>query len=432
MVLSTVSRLFEVPDEALSVAGVTAYIQSLLEQDAYLHRVWVTGEVSSANERNGHFFFTLQEPDGSASIKAVVWRSQRSQLATAPIPGEQIILLGQVRVYPQRGQYQINAVQILPAGAGLQALRRRQLQQRLTAEGLFDDDLKQPLPLYPTQIAVVTSAQAAAWGDIQRTLQKRQPGLQVLLSPAIVQGAQAPESIATAINRVAEDGRADLVILARGGGAREDLDCFDDEWVVRAMVACPMPVITGIGHERDETLADLTADVYAHTPTAAAEQAVPHFEDLWAEHCIRKRAVKLALQSAMQMQYERVAETRRRLEQLRLDQTVQQAYQQLQWLQQQLRQIVQYRLQMAHQQCHHLQQTLQSLDPESVLRRGYAVVRTDHDRILNTANHVNVGETIHIQLAEGAISAQVLTVEAETTSFQEKARSMRHQGKSVP
>ncbi|MBE7381717.1 MAG: exodeoxyribonuclease VII large subunit [Leptolyngbya sp. SIO1E4] len=413
MVFSAVSPLPEVPDDALSVAGVTDYIQSLLEQDPHLHRVWVVGEVSSASERHGHFFFTLQEPDGSASIRAVVWRSRRDQLATDPTPGEQIFLLGQIRVYPQRGQYQINAVQILPAGKGLQALRRRQLQQRLAAEGLFDSDLKRPFPAYPDQIAVVTSTQAAAWADIQRTLRERQPGLKVLLSPAIVQGAQAPESIVAALKRVATDGRAALVILARGGGAREDLDCFDDERVVRAIATCPIPVMTGIGHECDETLADLAADFCAHTPTAAAEQAVPHLADLWAEHRTRTQAVKGALQSAVQMHYERVADIRRRLEQLRLDQTLQQEDQRLRWLQQQLKQTVQYRLQSAQQQCQHLHQTLRTLDPASVLKRGYAVVRADGDQVLHSTQTVAVGDTLHIQLAEGEIAAQVLSVNTE-------------------
>ena len=411
MVVPVQSVSPEIPDEAVSVAGVTQYIQLLLEEDPQLHRLWVTGEVSSANERNGHIFFTLQESDGSASMQAVVWRSQRRQLATLPVAGEQVFLLGQIRVYPQRGQYQLNAVQVLPAGAGLQALRRRQLQQRLTAEGLFDPTLKRPLPLYPNRIAVVTSPQGAAWGDIQRTLQARQPGLLVLLSPAVVQGSKAPDTIVTALSRVIADGRADLIILARGGGAREDLDCFDSDRVVRAIASCPIPLLTGIGHERDETLADLAADVCAHTPTAAAEQAVPHIQDLWAEHYTRSQQVKSALQLAVQQHSDRVANARYRLEQLRLDQALQQEKQRLTWLQQRLTQAIRYRLQSAQQHCHHLHQTLKTLDPESVLKRGYAVVRDDRDRILTTAENVKIDDTLRIQLLEGAIVARVVEVD---------------------
>ncbi|NEQ44826.1 MAG: exodeoxyribonuclease VII large subunit [Leptolyngbya sp. SIOISBB] len=396
-----------VPDTALSVAGVTDYIQALLEQDPQLSHIWVMGEVSSANDRNGHIFFTLQDPEASAAIQAVVWRSQRPKLATVPTAGEQVLLLGQIRVYPARGQYQLSTLQLLPAGAGLQALKRRQLYERLTAEGLFDEDLKRSLPTYPQRIAVVTSAQAAAWGDIQRTLQQRQPGLQVLLSPAIVQGAQAPQSIAAAIDRVSQDARAELLIVARGGGAREDLDAFDDEQVVRAIATCPMPVVTGIGHERDETLADLAADVYAHTPTAAAECSVPHLADVWADHEDRRQAVKGALQSAVQMHYEQVADLRRRLEQLRLDRHLDQERLRLTWQKQQLRQLVNHRLQTAQQQHRHLAQTLQTLNPEAVLKRGYAVVRAERDRVIDNAKQVNVGEQLQVQLAQGSLTVEV-------------------------
>ncbi|MEM7648664.1 MAG: exodeoxyribonuclease VII large subunit, partial [Cyanobacteria bacterium P01_A01_bin.70] len=157
----TVSQIsVKVPEEAVSVAGVTAYIQALLEQDPQLHQVWVVGEISSAHDRNGHLFLTLQDTETTASIQAVVWRSQRAKLVTPPVAGEQVFLLGQVRVYAARGQYQLNTLQILPAGAGLQALRRRQLYERLAAEGVFDDDLKRPLPTYPRCVAVVTSPQA--------------------------------------------------------------------------------------------------------------------------------------------------------------------------------------------------------------------------------------------------------------------------------
>ncbi|MGD1860974.1 MAG: exodeoxyribonuclease VII large subunit [Leptolyngbyaceae cyanobacterium] len=397
----------EVPDTALSVAGITDYIQELLEQDPQLCRIWVMGEVSSANDRNGHIFFTLQDPEATATIQAVVWRSQRQKLVALPTAGEQFFLLGQMRVYPARGQYQLSTLQLLPAGAGLQALQRRQLYQRLAAEGLFDDDLKRPLPAYPQQIAVVTSAQAAAWGDIQRTLQQRQPGLSVLLSPAIVQGPQAPRAIAAAIDRVARDRRAELMIVARGGGAREDLAAFDDEQVVRAIATSPIPIITGIGHERDETLADLVADVCAHTPTAAAECAVPHLTDLWIEHDNRRQTAKRALQSAMQRHHEQAATLRRRLEQLRLHQQLDQEQQRLVWYEQQLRQLFKYRWQSAQQYCQYLSQTLQTLDPESVLKRGYALVRTADNHVITDSQQVQIGDLLHIQLSQGSLTVEV-------------------------
>ncbi len=399
------------PAETLSVGGLTAYLQDLIAQDEHLLRLWVMGEVSSASDRGGHLFFTLQEPDGTAAVQCVAWRSLRSRLAADPTPGEQVLVLGQVRLYPQRSTYQLMVFQLLPAGAGLQALRRQQLQDRLQAEGLFDPEHKRPLPRYPQTIAVVTSPQAAAWGDIQRTLGERYPGLRVLLAPAIVQGHQAPAAIARAMDLVAQDGRAELVILARGGGAREDLDCFDDERVVRAIVTCPVPVITGIGHHRDKSLADLAADCCAHTPTAAAEQAVPALGDLWQAHCQRRQQAMTTFQSAMQMHYERVADARRRLGQLRLDQHLEQEQQRLGWLRQRWVQRVRYELQSAQRHCDALGQTLQSLDPEAVLRRGYALVRQPQtNTVVAHVDQVQVGDTLHIQLGVGAVTAQVSAV----------------------
>ncbi|MEL7054535.1 MAG: exodeoxyribonuclease VII large subunit, partial [Cyanobacteria bacterium J06588_5] len=199
------TRAESATDIAIGVAGLTDYLKLLLEEDDRLRKIWVVGEVSSARNHRQGCFFTLQEPDGSAAVNCVVWRSQLPRLTAMPEVGEQVTVLGQIKLYPKRGSYQLTVWQVLPAGEGLQALRYRQLRARLAAEGLFDTARKRPLPAYPQTLAVVTSPQAAAWGDIQRTLVQRNPSVKVLLSPAIVQGAQAPASIAKAIARVAED-----------------------------------------------------------------------------------------------------------------------------------------------------------------------------------------------------------------------------------
>jgi len=188
-----------IPDTALSVAGLTSYIQDLLELDEQLRQVWVIGEVSSANQHRSGLFFTLQDPETKATISCVVWTSQLSKLMQLPKSGEQLLVMGSIRLYPQRGQYQLSVWQALAAGEGIQAWRDRQLRDRLAAEGLFDAARKRPLPIHPQTIAVVTSPQAAAWGDIQKTLKQRYPGLRVLLSPATVQGEQAPDSIVAAM-----------------------------------------------------------------------------------------------------------------------------------------------------------------------------------------------------------------------------------------
>ncbi len=398
------------PETALSVAGLTAYIQLLLEQDDHLRQIWVTGEVSSATRYRSGLFFTLQDPDEKAAISCVVWNSQIDRLATLPAQGEQLIILGRIHLHPQRGQYQLIVWQVLPAGEGLRALRYRQLRHRLEAEGLFDPLRKRPLPSHPNTVAVVTSPQAAAWGDIQRTLRRRYPGLQVLFSPALVQGDQAPGSIVKAIQRILRDGRADVLILSRGGGAVEDMACFNDERVVRAIAECPIPVIAGIGHQRDESLADLAADVCAHTPTAAAEQAVPNLADLYTEHRERMLALHEAMQYRLEVTRDRFQRLQTRLIQLKLDQRLQHEVQLLQWQRQQLLQRSGSQLQQASQHCQLLQQKLASLDPEAVLKRGYAVVRQENGTIARVASEIAPGDQLTVQLGQGQLNVTVVDV----------------------
>jgi exodeoxyribonuclease VII large subunit len=379
----------QLPTDVLSVGGLTDYIQSLLELDEQLLQVWVTGEVSSTSRHRSGMFFTLQDPDAQASIRCVVWTQQLERLVAQPQAGEQIILLGRIRLYPQRGEYQLLVWQALPAGEGLRALRYRQLRDRLTAEGVFDEERKRPLPPHPQTIAVVTSAQAAAWGDIQRTLLSRYPGLRVLLSPAQVQGDLAPASIVAAIQRVIADGRAEVLIVSRGGGATEDMACFNDERVVRAIAESPIPVITGIGHQRDESLADLVADVCAHTPTAAAQQAVPDLRDLLARHHERIQALQTAVADHLWV-----------------------AQAQLQQQQQRLQQTTQQRL---HQQERHLQnlgQRLQNLDPQTVLHRGYAIVRAAElaSPAIRNVENLQPQQELTVQFAQGRIKVKVVEI----------------------
>ncbi|MEM8613373.1 MAG: exodeoxyribonuclease VII large subunit [Cyanobacteria bacterium P01_H01_bin.105] len=401
--------------KAVSVAGVTEYIQLLLEGDEHLRNIWVIGEVSSARQHSSGCFFTLQEADGSATLSAVVWRSQLPKLSVIPTVGEQVVVLGQLKVYPKRGSYQLTTWQVLPAGAGLQALRYRQLRNRLASEGIFDETRKRPLPVLPTCIAVVTSPQAAAWGDIQQTLTQRHPGLKVLLSPAIVQGDQAPRSIVQAIERAGADGRADVLLLGRGGGAVEDLVCFDDERVVRAIATCPIPVITGIGHERDESLADLVADVCAHTPTAAAEQVVPDLSELRYAHMQQLQQLAQVTGAQLYRYKQTLQQLHLRLQQLQPASQLEQAQQAQQWRTQRLIKALHQRLHTAHHHQQLLTEKLATLDPTSVLRRGYALVKaTASGIVINQANTLSPGDLISVQLGQGQIEAEVITVTEES------------------
>ncbi len=398
------------PDMVLSVSGLTGYIQMLLEQDDQLRQVWVTGEVSSATRYRSGLFFTLQDPDAKAAISCVVWQNQLARLATEPQTGERLIVLGRVQLHPQRGQYQLMVWQALPDGEGLRAIRLRQLRSRLEAEGLFDPARKRSLPVHPQTIAVVTSAQAAAWGDIQRTLRRRYPGLHVVFSPALVQGEQAPASIVQAIARVERDGRADALILSRGGGAVEDMACFNDERVVRAVAACRIPVISGIGHQRDESLADLAADVCAHTPTAAAEWAVPSLTDLAEGHYQRVVSLQVALQERWQLVQDQVGRLRQRLVQIQPDRKLRQEEKSLGYLRQRVLQASALRIQREQQHCQLLKQKLVTLDPQAVLQRGYAVVRQANGAIARSATDLTVGQSLEVLLERGKLTVQVLDI----------------------
>ncbi|MBE9112404.1 exodeoxyribonuclease VII large subunit, partial [Nodosilinea sp. LEGE 07298] len=267
----------------------------------------------------------------------------------------------------------------------------------------------------PQTIAVVSSPQAAAWGDIQRSLRQHHPGLHILFSPATVQGDSAPASIVAAIDRVAADGRAEVLILARGGGASEDLECFDDERVVRAVANCPVPVITGIGHQRDESLADLAADWCAHTPTAAAIAAVPALADVVAAHHQRVAQLKTLVADHLLDAQSDLHRLGQRLLRVRLDKRMQQQQLHLKQLKRRLVQGVQVELRQASDRTQALRNHLMTLDPDTVVKRGYALVRDEADQLVTQATATTPGQTLQIQLAQGHLTVQVTQVHPSPT-----------------
>ncbi len=396
----------------LSVAGLTDYLQVLLEEDDYLRQVWVTGEVTSVSPHKSGLFFGLQDPASRAMINCVIWNTQRSKLKAEPARGETVVVLGTIKLFPGQGRYQLTCWDCIPAGEGLRDLRLTQLRDRLRSEGLFDTELKRTLPEHPKTIAVITSTTAAAWGDIQKTLGERYPGLKVLLSPATVQGETAAGSIVSAFRRVVKDGRAEVVLLARGGGAREDLVCFDDERLVRAIATCPIPVVTGIGHERDESLCDLVADWAAHTPTAAAERLVPDLQDLYDVHRDRVHHLFSTVGRRLSQEERRLEQLRLRLERLRPDRVVAREAERLGWLRRQVVQVMRSRLLQEEQHCRLLREKATGLDPALVLQRGYAVMRSSGGEIVRSVGEVEVGEVVEVQVGDGVVRTQVIQTPA--------------------
>jgi exodeoxyribonuclease VII large subunit len=402
------------PDlDPISIDRLTSYIERALLQTPELRQVWVCGEVSSASHHPSGIYFNLKDKVGRASLPAVVWKSQIPELETKPQVGMAVLAYGKIAVYAPHGKYQFQVQQVLPLGEGLQALKLQQLRHRLSTEGLFDRERKQPLPAQPETIAVVTSPTAAAWGDIRRTLLSRYPGVKVLLSPATVQGEAAPQSISRAIDRVMLDNRAEVVILARGGGAVEDLSCFNSEIVVRAIAECPIPIVTGIGHDRDESLADLAADFPAATPTAAAIAIVPDLEDLADEHAARVERLRSAMQRVLIDRQSQLSQLRIRCERIRPNRQIELETERIARLSQRLKLAISGRLQTAHQEQMRLTQRLTAVDPRLVLQRGYALVRDNNEMLIRDRDWLAIGAELSIQFGNGRVKVRVVEIDGE-------------------
>ncbi|PSB50630.1 exodeoxyribonuclease VII large subunit [Chamaesiphon polymorphus] len=400
------------PDiDPISIDRLTGYIERALLQTPQLRQVWVCGEVSSASHHPSGIYFNLKDKVGKSALPAVVWKSQIPELETKPEVGMEVLALGKIAVYAPHGKYQFQVQQVLPMGEGLQALRLQKLKQRLQAEGLFDLERKQLLPAQPQIIAVVTSPTAAAWGDIRRTLLARYPSVLVLFSPATVQGETAPQSIERAIDRVIIDDRAEVIILARGGGATEDLSCFNSEIVVRSIAECPIPIVTGIGHQRDESLADLAADVAAATPTAAAMLVVPDLADVADEHSARVERLRQAMQRVIIDRQSELDRLRLRCERIKPDRQLDRERERIDSLAQRLKLAIARHLQTAQQEQLRLKERCQALDPSLVLQRGYALVRDNNGAIVRTSDRLIVGAELSLQFSKGSAKVSIVEID---------------------
>jgi exodeoxyribonuclease VII large subunit len=295
---------------ALTVAQLTGIIRGVIARSADLEDVLVEGEISNLSmPASGHVYFTLK--DAGASLSCVVWRSQRAQIPFRPDNGMGVIVHGHVEVYDAQGRYQLYADRLEPSGVGALALAVEQRRRALAAEGLFEESRKRPVPLLPRRVAVVTSRSGAALRDVLTVTARRAPCVDLVLSPATVQGEGAVDTLVLALERAQSIRGADVVLLVRGGGSLEDLMPFNDERLARAIRASRLPVVTGVGHETDTTIADLAADRRAATPSAAAEIVAPDCRRLVAELGNRRARLGVAISQAL-------ATTRSALEKRRL------------------------------------------------------------------------------------------------------------------
>jgi exodeoxyribonuclease VII large subunit len=388
----------------LRVSDLNRRVRQLLDSDPSLADVWVEGEVSQPSlPPSGHCFFTLK--DAQSQIRAVLFREELSLANVRPEHGMQVIVHGRLRAYEPQGVYQLYVMTLTPAGAGDLHQRYEQLRAKLAAEGLFEDVRKRPLPRWPRRIGVVTSPVGVVWRDITNVLRRRYPLGELVLVPTNVQGADAARGITRALKRIYSQKGIDLVILARGGGSLEDLWSFNDELVVRTIAAAPMPIIVGVGHESDVTLADFAADVRAPTPSAAAEQAAPdmtQFPTILAR--LRDRA-SAAVLASMAGRRRFLAEEDRALARLAPD--VVAARQRAADLIDRGHRALIVGAGGARASLTAQADALRALSPAATLERGYAVARLADGTVVRDPAQAAAGDALSVTVARGALATRV-------------------------
>lgn len=417
------------PEKYLTIRALTAYLKRKFDADPYLEKVYVTGEISNVGRRRGrHLYFSIKDPAGQAVISAAMF-SYANRLKFIPEEGMKINAIGRIQVYEPSGTYSIILEQMTPDGVGELFLAYEQLKKKLSAEGLFQLP-KQPLPLFPKKIAVVTSPTGAVIEDIARTVQRRFPTAQVILFPAVVQGDKAAATVVQQIKRIDESGAYDTLIVGRGGGSIEDLWAFNDETLARTIAAAHLPIISSVGHETDNTLADLVADHRAATPTAAAELATPvTLTQLTArlnELQVRLNLRMNALITIRQQRLMRVAQRpifqqpdrlyvgyNQRVDQLsqRLTQQMHQrlmnTQQQLYNLTQRQKQVQQNLLQAPREKVQLLAAKLDLMSPLKILTRGY-VVLSKAERVVRHVDEIQSEDAVTIRLTDGQATAKII------------------------
>ncbi|MBI9042953.1 MAG: exodeoxyribonuclease VII large subunit [Anaerolineaceae bacterium] len=390
---------------SLSVTDLTGYIRRLLESDEMLGDIWVEGEISNLSRpASGHIYFTLK--DQKASLKCVVWRSNAARLRFAIQNGMAIEAHGHISLYEPSGQYQLYVDGMRPAGEGRLYQEFMRLKSLLEEEGLFDQSLKRDFPFPPRSIGIVTSSTAAALQDMLNTIQNRYPLAEVILSPTLVQGEDAPPEIVAAIARLNQI-KPDVILVARGGGSLEDLWAFNDERVVRAVAESDVPVITGIGHETDFTLADFAADLRAPTPTGAAMLATPERSEIEAQLSGMGAALDHYFKNSLVHRQNQLMEQGLRLKQVSPDWHIQNSQQRLDDLDLRLRRAYQQLVFVRGMEVENLFNKLTALNPEAILKRGFAIVRDATGGIVRSISDIQQGKILDVQLKDGHFSAAV-------------------------
>ncbi len=393
-------------DSVLTVSQLNLYIKSLLDFDEFMSNVWVMGEVSNfKHHSSGHMYLTLK--DESASLKAVMFKSSAQLVKFNPENGMKVLVHGRVSVYEREGQYQLYIDEMQPYGAGALYLAFEQLKAKLYREGLFDESHKKQIPAYPEKIAVVTSSKGAAVHDIINVISRRYNMCDILICPVPVQGEGAAPCIAGAIEYVNLKTDVDLIIVGRGGGSAEDLQCFNEEVVARAIYDSKIPVISAVGHETDYTISDFVADVRAATPSVAAELATPSVFELKNYFNFLKTGLNNGIEKIIDsktQEFENIKELD--IAQIMKNFT-EQNEQYVCDLADRLRQLLEKIVENKHADFTNEVEKLKILNPLNMISKGYSVVKKE-GVVVKSIEDVSVSDKLEIKVSDGIITADVL------------------------
>ncbi len=390
------------PTRVLSVSELNRMARDILERSFPLF--WVSGEISNMTRAaSGHWYFSLK--DSSAQVRCVMFRGRNSYLDWVPKEGDKIEARATVTLYEARGDFQLTVEFLQRAGLGALFKAFERLKQKLQAEGLFDETRKRPIPAFPRQIGIATSPDAAALHDVLTTLRRRMPGIPVVIYPTPVQGKGVAQLIAAAIDKASERAECDVLIVCRGGGSIEDLWQFNEEIVARAIVNCSIPVISGVGHETDFTIADFAADRRAPTPTAAAEMASPNRDALLAVLLQQQQNLQRGISYKLNRHAQQLDFLARRL--LSPAQQITHKQEQLAQLGTRLQNGMRQLMGKQQEKLLRLSLNLQHLNPNAVLSRGYALVQKKDGAVVQNSRQLKTGDLVDIRFAEGMAEAKI-------------------------
>ena len=395
-----------IPRTIFSVTQITRTISRIIEQQPQLQNVWVKGQVSNLSKpASGHIYFTLK--DENSTIRSVVFRSSASRLQYLPRDGAEVLVQGKINIYAASSNYQIVINKIEPLGIGALQRAYEELKQRLAEEGLFDAEHKQPLPMFPKKIGVITSETGAAIQDIQQQLRNRFPLAELLLYPTLVQGEYASAQIANAIRVMNDRTDIDVLIVGRGGGSLEDLWAFNEEKVARAIFASKIPIVSAVGHETDFTISDMVADHRSPTPTAAVEHVVPDQQELLSQLKAQEERLRTFMLRRFSIQHNEINMLEERLSPSKRLDSINQLSQTIDGLEASSYKAINESLESKIELLESFAAQLNGLSPLSTLRRGYSIVRTSTGEIMTSNKQVNVGDRLDVVLSEGKLLCTV-------------------------